>query len=109
MTKAANAILEALQQVDAERARRDADPALHERVLALKRYQQQRFARTYADLLAQDRYAPAARFFLAELYGPRDYRARDAQFARVVPALVRLFPDDVVHTVRALSALHALS
>ena len=109
MTKTTNAILEALQQVDAERARRDSDPGLHERVLALKHYQQKRFARTYADLLAQDRYAPAARFFLDELYGPRDYRARDAQFARVVPALVRLFPDDVVHTVRALSLLHALS
>jgi len=109
MNEAANAILEALQQVDAERARRDADPALHERVLALKHYQQRRFATTYADLLGQARYAPAARFFLDELYGPRDYRARDAQFARVVPALVRLFPEDVVHTVRTLSALHALS
>ena len=75
----------------------------------LKAYQQRRFSRTYADLLATSRYAGAARFFLDELYGPGDFSSRDAQFARVVPALVRLFPSDVVETVDTLAQLHALS
>jgi hypothetical protein len=104
-----SAILQALRTVEAERAERDADPTLGDQVRSLKQYQQRRFALTYADLLADARYGGAARFFLEELYGPRDYRERDAQFARVVPALVRLFPDEVVSTVATLSALHALS
>jgi len=79
------------------------------RVQAVKVYQQRRFSHTYADLLATPRYGGAARFFLEELYGPGDFRQRDAQFARVVPALVRLFPHDVVETVNTLAQLHALS
>ena len=88
----ANSILNHLRTVDAERERRDASPGLAARVQALKRYQQRRFAHTYDDLLKTSRYGPAARFFLDELYGPRDYSERDAQFARVVPALARLSP-----------------
>jgi hypothetical protein len=105
----ANTILDHLQAVDAERRRRDATPSLDARVEALKAYQWKRFAHTYSDLLSTPRYGPAARFFLEELYGPRDYSERDAQFARVVPALVRLFPQDIVATVDTLARLHALS
>jgi len=49
------------------------------------------------------RYGPAAHFFLEELYGPRDFADRDTQFARVVPALVRLFPREIVATVAILA------
>ena len=109
MSTAANAILGHLQTVAAERERRDALPDLGARVLALKHYQQGRFARTYADLLVSPRHGRASRFFLEELYGPRDFSQRDAQFARVVPALVKLFPAEIVATVQTLAELHALS
>jgi hypothetical protein len=102
-------ILGHLHQVDEERAARAADPLLAQRVRAIKHYQHERFQHTYADLLAQPRYANATRFFLEELYGPGDFSKRDAQFARVVPALVRLFPHEVVLTVHTLGELHALS
>ncbi|MCF8204686.1 MAG: hypothetical protein K9J82_06410 [Methylotenera sp.] len=105
----ADSLLNELRAVDAERARRAADPALDARVQALKAYQQRRFAHTYADLLAHPRYQAATRFFLQELYGPDDFRQRDAQFARVIPTLTRLFPDEVVDTVARLARLHALS
>lgn len=105
----APAILRSLHAVEHERERRAADPALGERVLALKAWQQARFRATYADLLASARYAAAARFFLDELYGPRDFSQRDAQFMRIVPALVRLFPPEIVQTVATLGELHALS
>ena len=105
----AESLLKELRAVDAERARRAADPGLDARVQAVKTYQQRRFARTYADLLATPRYEAATRFFLHELYGPDDYRQRDAQFARVIPTLTRLFPDEVVDTVARLARLHALS
>ena len=109
MSAAAEAILRDLASVEAERAQRRADAGHAAAVTALKAYQQQRFRRTYADLLASAEYAQAARFFLDELYGPRDFADRDAQFARVVPALVRLFGADLVDTVAALARLHALS
>jgi hypothetical protein len=110
MKKSASAaILEDLAAVNAERQRRAGDAAFAARVEAVKDYQQRRFAMTYADLLVHPRYAGAARFFLEELYGPSDFTRRDAQFARIVPALVRLFPIEVVGPVQSLTALHALS
>lgn len=102
-------ILSQLDIVTRERALRASEPALLASVVAVKAYQQRRFAMTYADLLHSVRYAGAARFFLDELYGPRDFSERDAQFARVVPALVRLFPQEIVETVDTLARLHALS
>lgn len=105
----AQALLTDLQAVDAQRAQRASDPALDARVQALKRYQQRRFEKTYADLLCSTRYAGATRFFLEELYGPADFSQRDAQFARVIPTLTRLFPDEIVATVAQLTRLHALS
>ena len=109
MNAQSEAILELLRRVDAQRARRAAEPSLYDRVQAVKHYQHERFQHTYADLLAQPRYAKATRFFLEELYGPVDFTRRDTQFKRVVPGLVRLFPREVVLTVRTLGELHALS
>jgi hypothetical protein len=105
----AQSILEQLHAVSEQRALRAQDPQLDARVQAVKHYQHARFERTYADLLAHPRYAKAARFFLDELYGPRDFTQRDTQFARVIPALVRLFPNEIVLTVKALAELHGLS
>ena len=109
MPDIATRILQSLAAVDTERHRREATPALAGQVAALKAYQQQRFARTHASLLAHPRHGRAARFFLEELYGPQDFTQRDAQFSRIVPALVRLFPADTVATVESLAAVHALS
>ena len=102
-------ILQCLQEVDVQRQARAADPALAIRVERVKRFQRLRFERTYADLLDDPRYAPAVRFFLSDLYGPGDFTRRDDEFARIVPPLVRLFPQDIVNTVLALAQLHALS
>jgi hypothetical protein len=102
-------ILEALESVRAERQRQAARPDLAQRVMAVKSFQHARFAGTYSDLLRDARYAAASRFFLEELYGPHDFTERDAQFARIVPALVRLFPGEIVGTVAVLARLHALS
>jgi hypothetical protein len=109
MPDIATRILQSLAAVDAERGKRVAAPTLAADVLAVKAYQQQRFARTHASLLAHPRFGRAANFFLNELYGPQDFTQRDAQFSRIVPALVRLFPADTVATVESLAAVHALS
>lgn len=109
MTADGQQILLNLQTVAAERLRRRSDAGLDLRVRAVKQFQHSRFENTYADLLGSPRYARAARFFLDDLYGPHDFTERDGQFERIVPALVRLFPHDIVQTVRSLSELHALS
>jgi len=109
MTMSAETILQNLDAVRVERATRAANADLAERVISIKRYQQARFAHTYADLLSHPRYAGASHYFLDDLYGPGDFTQRDTQFERIVPALVRLFPHEVVLTVKALTALHALS
>ena len=109
MTKFDHPILLHLACVQKERERRAESPKLMAGVQAIKAHQHNRFTESYADLLRSVRYAPAARFFLDELYGPGDFSERDAQFARVVPALVRIFPADIVQTVESLTALHVLS
>jgi len=109
MSVAADEIAGHLSVVDAERRRRAELPGLLARVTSLKAFQQRRFAHTYADLLASTRYGAASRYFLDELYGPRDFTTRDAQFARVAPAIARVFPNDVAETVAILADLHALS
>lgn len=109
MRDTAQEILQHLQSVFDERALRKREPALDAKVHALKHYQQQRFCNTYADLLATPRYGGATRFFLDELYGPEDFSTRDEQFARIVPAMVKLFPGGIVDTVSLLAGLHALS
>ena len=109
MSDVATRIQQHLSAVETERRRRDTAPGLAASVATLKSYQQQRFARTHASLLAHPRYGRAANFFLNELYGPQDFTQRDAQFSRIVPALVRLFPADIVDTVESLAAVHALS
>ena len=109
MSAVSERILTHLKAVEAERTARAADAGLRRKVTALKAYQQRRFQRSYADLLCSERYGDAARFFLDELYGPEDFSTPDAEFARIVPALARLFPDEIVRTVERLAALHALS
>ena len=73
----------------------------------VKHVQSRRFAGSYADLLAAPATQAAARFFLEELYGERDYSERDAQFARIAGALQKLFPAQVTATALMLAQLHA--
>lgn len=109
MNATGECILDSLRQVAAERLTRAADPLLAERVVLVKAFQHARFLESYADLLSNPRYAGAARFFLDDLYGPSDFSVRDQQFQRIVPSLIRLFPQEIVETVADLAALHALS
>ena len=106
MSAMTETILGQLNAVNTERELRMMVPGLNARVVGLKQYQQRRFAHTYEDLPLTTRYAAAVRFFLDELYGPSRFTQRDAQFARVVPTLVRLFPREIVET---LAELHASS
>lgn len=105
----AAAIFARLDAVAHERRLRAADPRLAARARAVREYQARRLRQTHADLLASPTTRAAALFFVTELYGEQEFLERDAQFRRVVPALVRLFSAQVELTVDQLAELHALS
>jgi hypothetical protein len=109
MSEALRPIESGLSRVRELRAARQVDASLARRVESIKRYQHARLQRDYIAWLADPRYRAAARFFLEQLYGPRDFSARDAQFSRIVPALGRMLPEELRETVVALIELHALT
>ena len=85
--------LKKLQQLrGAEAVAHSRDASFAARLKAVKTFQQKRLARTYADLSADVRYAPAVTFFLDELYGIKDSTIRDRDLARMVPTIKRLLP-----------------
>lgn len=107
--EAARTIRDSVELVTRLRAEATAQPALEQTLRTIKRLQSRRFAGLYADLLRGGTFADAARFFLEELYGERDFARRDEQFARIATAIERLFPAPVARTAADLAALHALT
>lgn len=75
----------------------------------LREWQSGRLARSHADLLADPRYAPAARFFLSDLYGPKDFSERDDEVERILPTMTRMLPLSGLRTVALAVAMDALS
>jgi signal transduction histidine kinase len=86
-----------------------ADPALGEKWLAVKRHQSELARQTFSDLLASARYGPAGEFFLHELYGARDFEQRDSEVLRVVPLFARMLPQRAIHTLALAVRLDELS
>lgn len=107
--EAAPKIRNAVARVSRLRQASQSQPALGEAIARIKGFQAWRFSGTYADLLSDGPYRPAARFFLEELYSDKDYAQRDAQFARIAGAIERIFPAQVAGTAVALAELHALT
>lgn len=82
-----------------------APPALAE----VKRWQTARLERTYADLQSTPRYREATTFFVQDLYGPKDFSARDAAMLRILPVMVRILPASAVETAALSIEVEALS
>ena len=104
---AAHTIRNCIADVTALRLHRTGDTALGAAVGHVKAVQARRFRGSYHDLLQSPLFAPAAQFFLQELYSETDYSARDQQFGRIAGTLQTLFPAPVVATAVALAELHA--
>jgi len=79
------------------------------RLSELKAWQSKRLAKTYADLASQPRYTAATTFFLEDLYGPKDFSARDTELLRIVPVMERILPESAVQTAALAVELEALS
>ena len=89
---AVTALLRELARVQRHHDERAANPQLARALLYLGTWQSRRLRGTYADLEATPRYATAMQFFEAERYGGADFAQRDADLARVVPAMKRVMP-----------------
>jgi hypothetical protein len=106
---AAAFLVRELARVRAHHDERAANPALHRALAHLSAWQSRRLRHTYADLERAPRYAEAMRFFETDLYGGADFARRDADLARVVPAMRRLLPENVIGTVGVAVELNAIS
>lgn len=75
----------------------------------LQRWQAQRLEASFAEFLGDPRSAPAARFFLTDVYGAHDFSRRDADIAKVLPMMQRLLPEALLRTVADGIELGALT
>jgi hypothetical protein len=91
------------------RAAANADPRMAQDRLRLRAWQAERLAATYRDLLDSDRYHAAARFFLTDLYGPKDFSERDHEIERILPTLSATLPAAGIRTIALAIEVDALS
>ncbi len=109
MTAAQIALIEQVAHVSRLHELRRRDAALDRAMKRIGNWQAQRLRRTYADLERQPRYAAAVRFFESDLYGGENFEQRDADFARVIPIMVRMLPEKVIATMAQGMEMNALA
>jgi hypothetical protein len=105
----AEALRRHLQTAKMLRRQANADASLARDRLSLRIWQTNRLAGTYTHLLASERYGKAARFFLDDLYGPKDFSSRDEEVERILPMLLAMLPASALHTIALAVELDALS
>lgn len=99
-------LLATKRDLDAQgRATVDASRRLGE----LRAWQAARLAKTYEDLRCNPRCTAAVDFFLTDLYGPRDFARRDADFTRAWKRLKRGLPDAALEVLARALELQVLS
>ena len=79
------------------------------RLAELKAFQAARLANSYRDVASEPRYRLATRFFLEDLYGPKDFSRRDAAMLRILPMMARTLPARAVETATLAIEIEALS
>lgn len=98
-----------LKTAKALRLQANQAPAAARKRLLLREWQAARLARSYAELLPSERFGQAARFFLSDLYGPKDFSSRDEEVERILPLLVRLLPATALQTIALAIEVDALT
>jgi hypothetical protein len=98
-----------LGRAKALRAAANSDPRMAQDRMRLRTWQADRLAATYRDLLASDRHRDAARFFLTDLYGPKDFSERDHEIERILPTMSATLPAAGIRTIALAIEVDALS
>ena len=76
---------------------------------ALREYQAQRLADSHADLAADPEFGPAARFFLTDIYAPRDFARRDAELEALYDFVRSVMPTEAIESMANAVALNNLT
>ncbi len=82
---------------------------LDDSLARLRAWQSTRLARTHADLLASHRYGPACRFFLTEIYAPRDFSQRDQDIEYLYAVMSGFLPEFLLKVVRKAIEMNDLT
>jgi hypothetical protein len=101
--------LQALLDIEKMRHQRVASGPLDPQVALLRNWQSRRLARTYADLLEHPRYRPACRFFLDDLYGPRDFSQRDHDLTQMYEFVKTFVPASLIRPLARTVELHFMT
>ncbi len=75
----------------------------------LRQFQANRLAKTYADLLATKRYGPACRFFLSDIYAPKDFSQRDHDGETIYRLMRKFLPERMLHLLGRVLTLNRLT
>ncbi len=82
---------------------------LSHNVRQLQAWQTKRLLVSHQDLWESKRFKPAMKFFVDEIYGPKDFSQRDKELARVVPKMAKIIPDKAMLSLEAALRLNCLS
>jgi hypothetical protein len=102
-------LLKQMQRGEENRHQRVAGGALDPRLKILRTWQTARLTRSYTDLLESPRFAPACRFFLTDIYAPRDFSQRDHDIQRLYDFMAKFLPGKVIHTLGVTIELYNLT
>jgi hypothetical protein len=83
--------------------------ALDPQLALLRTWQSSRLVQTYADLLADPHAGPACRFFLSDIYAPRDFSQRDHDIEQIYAFLVRVLPSQALQLLSQVIELNRLT
>jgi hypothetical protein len=75
----------------------------------IQTWQRKRLAKSYRELISQERYRAAGDFFLDEIYGGLNFRERDQEMERVLPVMVRMLRDDMILVLAEAFELQSMS
>jgi hypothetical protein len=105
----ARRLAEQLERSRLARLRQYGPSGLRRECRILAGWQAHRLRHTYRDLLERPRYRAAVEFFLNDLYGDKDFSARDENVERVYPLMARVMPGAALETISIGIELHAIS
>ncbi len=75
----------------------------------LREWQSARLSRTHADLLASDEFGAASRFFLTDIYAPRDFTQRDHDIERMHRFMLKILPAKMLRPLTRAIELNTLT
>jgi hypothetical protein len=82
---------------------------LDTRLASLRLWQSERLKHTYADLLTDERYAPACQFFLNDVYAAQDFSQRDHDVEALYALLRRFVPVSMLSLIADAIELNQLT